>query len=105
MSSKVEQLLKRWEQERTVLKIELASRYIVVFGKAVISAFQPHQLLLDGDSCEYKISLSEATVELRADDSRFQPTRLSQKEVVIKQLQISLPENHRVLLGEMTYLE
>lgn len=102
MSSKVEQLLKRWEQEGTVLKVELSSKYISVFGNGRVSSFRAEQLLLDGEGgCGYKISLRDATYELPDKDLLAAPLRVSESEVMVGQLQIAVPENKRVLLSEM----
>jgi hypothetical protein len=103
LSSKVEQLLKRWEQEGT-LKIELSSKYISVFGDGTVSAFQPHQLLLDSDGCGFKISLQDATFDFRDTASLAEPPRLSQDEQFVNHLQIAVPENQRILLGEVRQL-
>jgi hypothetical protein len=103
LSSKVEQLLNRWEQDRTVLKIELSSKYISVFGDGIVSAFKPrHELLLDSERSAFRVSLSDASWEVvHAADSVAEQPRLSEGDIVINQIQISLPENHRLLLGEI----
>jgi hypothetical protein len=105
LSSKVEQLLKRWEREGTLLKIELASKYIAVFGSGIVSSFHADQLLLDGESgCGYKISLRDATYDSPDIDSLANPLRVSESEVMVAQLQIAVPENQRVLLSEIRRL-
>ncbi len=63
LSSKVEQLLKRWEQESTRLKIEFSSKYISVLGNGIVREVTSDQILLDCDGCGYRISLAEAQFE------------------------------------------
>jgi hypothetical protein len=90
LSSKVEQLLKRWEQDRTVLKFELSSKYISVLGEGVVSAFKSRrELILDSERNGF-----------RSTESVAEPPRVSETELVISQVQISLPDNHRLLLSE-----
>jgi len=103
LSSKVEQLLKRWEQEGTVLKIELSSKYISVFGDGIVRAFKPHhELLLDSARTGFRVSLIDASWESILDaDSVAEPPRLSEDELVVNQVQISLPESQRLLLSEL----
>jgi hypothetical protein len=103
LSSKVEQLLKRWEQDRTVLKIEFSSKYISVFGEGIVSGFKSrHELLLDSERSAFRISLSDASWEVVLDaDSVAEQPRLSESEIVVSQVQISLPENHRLILSKI----
>jgi hypothetical protein len=103
LSSRVEQLLNKWEQDRTVLKIELSSKYMSVFGEGIVSGFKPRQeLLLDSERSAFRVSLSDASWEVVHDaDSVAEHPRLSESEIVVGQIQISLPENHRLILGEI----
>lgn len=100
LSSKVEQLLKSWLEKETVLKIELSSKYISAFGKGIVSGVEKQQLLLDCGGCGYRISLSEATFDLTDTEGLAEPPRLSQTELLVYQLQISVPAGLRVFLSE-----
>lgn len=100
LSSEVEQLLKRWEREGVDLRVELSSKDMAVFGSVVISSFRDERLLLDCKcGCGYKVSLRDATFEFR-----LEPVQISENELVINQLQISLEGNQRVLLTENRHL-
>jgi len=102
LSSKVEQLLKRWEQASTLLKVEFSSKYISVFGEGIIRAVKPDQILLECKGCGYCIFLADAQFEppITTDGLPERP-RLTETEVVLNQLQISVPDNQRVLLTEL----
>jgi hypothetical protein len=100
LSSKVEQLLKRWHEKEIVLKIELSSKYISVFGRGIVSGVEKQQLLLDCGGCGYRISLSEATLDLKDTEGLAEPPRLTQTELLVNQLQISVPAGLRVFLSE-----
>lgn len=102
LSPKVEQLLNRWQQESTRLKIEFSSKYISVLGQGIVRAVEADQILLDCDGCGYRIYLAEAQVEppIMAEELPEKP-HLTEKEVVLNQLQISVPDNQRVILSEL----
>ena len=102
LSPKVEQLLKRWQDASTVLKIELSSKYISVFGEGIVGAVKTDQVLLDSKGFGFRILLADATFDppITA-DSLPEPPRLSEKEPVANQLQLSVPGGQRVILTEL----
>jgi len=100
LSPELEQLLNRWHREGTPLNIEFASKHIAFFGSGMLTSFSPDQLLLDCQAgCGYRISLPDATCELRPVNPA-DPVRVIQDADIVGQVQISLEDNQRVLLSE-----
>ena len=103
MSSTVEQMLKRWKQDGTVLNMELSSKYISVMSKSVVvRAFQDNMLILDIGDCAFKILLSEATVNSREVESNA--IRFPDNEQLLNQINILFVDNQEVLLTEVRRL-
>lgn len=73
-----------------------------MFGEGIVSALKPRQeLLLDSERSAFRVSLSDASWEVVHDsNSVAEQPRLSESEILVNQVQISLPESHRLLLSE-----
>ena len=84
-----------------MLCIEVSSENVAVLGKrVVITSFRDGQLLLDCNcGCGYKVPVRDATFE-----ARHEPVRVTENQLIISQLLISLEGNQRVLLTENRYI-